>query len=94
MKLITLQFLMLLTFMGCSGEKSIKQNNNENFTVEQLYKDKCGGCHALYQREKFAEGDWESVLVRMEKKAHLDVIQSKLIRQYLISQTDSVKSKN
>ncbi|MCK9209931.1 MAG: hypothetical protein M0P61_03745 [Ignavibacteriaceae bacterium] len=92
MKLISLQILVLLAFAGCSSERSIKQNANGNITAEQLYKDKCGGCHALYQREKFAKGDWESVLVRMEKKAHLDMDQSNLIRQYLIAQTDSVKN--
>jgi len=80
--------------MGCSGEKSIKGNDSGNFTAEQLYKDKCGGCHALYEKEKYSNDEWESVLVRMEKKAHLDESQSKLIRQYLISQTDSVKKQN
>ena len=91
MKLVYFLVLVLFVFASCSNEKSIKQGNG-NLSGEQLYKEKCGGCHALYQREKFGERDWDSVIVRMEKKARLDDHQSKLIREFLVVQTDSLKN--
>lgn len=93
MKLVFVLFFLILVFTGCSNEKTIKQGNG-NLSGEQLYKEKCGGCHALYQRDKFSEGDWDSVITRMEKKARLDEHQSKLIREYLIVQTDSLNKRN
>jgi len=89
MKLVFVWLFFLLVFAGCSNEKSIKQGNG-NLSGEQLYKEKCGGCHALYQRDKYSNGDLENVLVRMAKKAHLDEHQSKLIRKYLAVQSDSL----
>ena len=93
MKLVFVWLLFLLAFAGCSNEKSIKRGNG-NLSGEQLYKEKCGGCHALYQRDKYSNGDLENVLVRMAKKAHLDEHQSKLIREYLVVQNDSLKKRN
>ncbi|NCS81058.1 MAG: hypothetical protein COZ80_07410 [Ignavibacteria bacterium CG_4_8_14_3_um_filter_37_9] len=93
MKLVFVWLLFFVVFVGCSTEKSIKQGNGI-LSGEQLYKEKCGGCHALYQRDKFKEGDWDSVIVRMEKKARLDDNQSKLIREYLVVQSDSLKNRN
>ncbi len=93
MKLVFVWLLFLLVFAACSNEKSIKQGNG-NLSGEQLYKEKCGGCHALYRQEKFGTGDWDSVIVRMEKKARLDEYQSKLIREYLVVQSDSLKKRN
>lgn len=93
MRLTFIWVLFLLIFAGCSNEKSIKQGNG-NLSGEQLYKEKCGGCHALYQRDKFSERDWDTVIARMEKKARLDDHQSKLIREYLVVQTDSLKKRN
>jgi hypothetical protein len=93
MRLTLVQIFILLALAGCSSERSIKQKNG-NSTAEQLYKDKCGGCHTLYQREKFADGYWGDVLVRMEKKAHLNEYQSRLIREYLVVKPDSLKNMN
>ncbi len=89
MKLFFVQIFVLFALAGCSSERSIKQNKG-NSTAEQLYKDKCGGCHALYQRDKFTIGDRDIVIARMEKKARLDDLQSKLIREYLVVQNDSL----
>ena len=93
MRLIYVWVLFFLIYAGCSNEKSIKQGN-DNLSGEQLYKEKCGGCHALYQREKFGVGNWDSIIARMEKKARLDEHQSKLIREYLVVQRDSLKNRN
>lgn len=93
MKLVFVWVLFLLVFAACSNEKSIKQGNG-NLSGEQLYKEKCGGCHALYKKDQFTVGDWDTVIARMEKKARLDNLQSKLIREYLVIQTDSLKKRN
>lgn len=90
MKLVFIWILFNLVFIGCSTENSSKRGNGI-FIGEQLYKEKCGGCHALYQKGKFTRGDWDSIIIRMEKKARLNEYQSKLIREYLVFQTDSLK---
>jgi len=87
MKIIFLQLLILLLFTGCSGNKLIDHNADGSNRAETLYKNKCGGCHALYPKDKLTPQQWESTLVRMGKKAHLNDKQSELIHQYLLSGT-------
>ena len=83
MKIISGITLLLFGLTGCLGESVLKQNKSESITPEKLYREKCGGCHALYEREKYQSEEWRSIIIRMEKKAHLDESQSKLILQYL-----------
>ncbi|MFA6599128.1 MAG: hypothetical protein WCS69_15500 [Ignavibacteriaceae bacterium] len=87
MKIIFLHLLILLTFAGCSGKKLIDDNQDAGNTAKVLYKNKCGGCHALYPKDKLTPQQWESTLVRMGKKAHLNDKQSELIHKYLLSGT-------
>jgi len=91
MKIIWGIMILLSTFNGCASDNSTKKNENEMITAERLYKEKCGGCHAIYEKEKFSNEEWQRVLIRMGKKAHLDDNQNKLIQQYLITRSDTTE---
>ena len=53
---------------------------------KNLYDNNCGGCHKLYKPTAFSKEDWKPILVRMQKKAHLDDTQMVLILNYITLQ--------
>ncbi|MDN3672275.1 cytochrome c [Flavobacterium branchiarum] len=53
---------------------------------QSLYDKNCGGCHKLYKPTAFSKEDWKPILVRMQKKAHLDDVDMALISDYISSQ--------
>jgi cytochrome c5 len=53
---------------------------------KDLYDNNCAKCHKLYEPKKFSQEDWKSILVRMQKKAHLDDVQIVSISNYITSQ--------
>jgi len=69
---------------GCSSQKSFQQKENTFNEAEQLYKNKCGACHALYPKEKYTGVEWNRHLITMEKKAHLDEDESRILHKYLL----------
>jgi cytochrome c5 len=53
---------------------------------KNLYENSCARCHKLFEPKKFTQEDWKPVLVRMQKKAHLDDTQMASISNYITSQ--------
>ena len=53
---------------------------------KNLYDNSCGNCHKLYEPKKFTQEEWKPILVRMQKKAHLDDTQIASISNYITSQ--------
>ena len=51
-----------------------------------LYENNCSGCHKLYTPKKFTQEEWKPILVRMQKKAHVDDTQIASISNYITSQ--------
>ena len=51
-----------------------------------LYENNCSGCHKLYAPKKFTQEEWKPILVRMQKKAHVDDTQITSISNYITSQ--------
>lgn len=72
-----LAFIFLL-LLGCSSALI-----NEN-TSETLYKNKCSGCHRLYDKKEFSKEEWGKKLPEMSVKANLTIDEEKLILNYLI----------
>jgi hypothetical protein len=46
---------------------------------------KCGNCHAPPQPTDHAATEWPEKLDEMSARAHLDVMQQRLIEQYLVA---------
>jgi cytochrome c5 len=53
---------------------------------QNLYDNNCGKCHKLFKATDFTKEDWKPILVRMQKKAHLDDTQMASISDYITSQ--------
>ena len=53
---------------------------------KNLFENSCAGCHKLYEPKKFTQEEWKPILVRMQKKAHLDDTQIASISNYITSQ--------
>lgn len=51
-----------------------------------MYENNCTKCHKLYEPKKFTQEEWAPILVRMQKKAHLDDTQMASITSYIHSQ--------
>lgn len=51
-----------------------------------LYENNCAKCHKLFEPTDFSQKDWQPILVRMQKKAHLDDTQMAGINNYIYSQ--------
>jgi cytochrome c5 len=51
-----------------------------------MYDNNCAKCHKLYEPKKFTQEEWAPILVRMQKKAHLDDSQMASITSYIHSQ--------
>lgn len=50
------------------------------------YENNCAKCHNLYAASDFSKEDWKPIMVRMQKKAHLDDAQMATISNYIYSQ--------
>lgn len=48
-----------------------------------LYESNCAKCHDLYNTEDFSAEAWKPIVIRMQKKAHLDDIQGQKIYNYV-----------
>lgn len=53
---------------------------------QNLYDNNCGKCHKLYEPKKYTQEEWKPILVRMQKKAHLDDTQIASVSNYITSQ--------
>ena len=48
-----------------------------------LYENNCAKCHKLYDAKDFSAEEWKPIVVRMQKKAHLNDLQGQRIYNYL-----------
>jgi cytochrome c5 len=53
---------------------------------KSMYDNNCAKCHKLYEPKKFTQEEWAPILVRMQKKAHLDDTQMASVTSYIHSQ--------
>jgi hypothetical protein len=54
---------------------------------EELYAEKCSGCHRLYRPKRFKRARWERVLVDMKPQAKLTQPEYEYIRTFLLSRS-------
>ncbi len=53
---------------------------------KSMYENNCAKCHKLFEPKKFTQEEWAPILVKMQKKAHLDDTQMASITNYIHSQ--------
>jgi hypothetical protein len=49
----------------------------------ELYQSNCGGCHELKNELAYSKEQWQVILPKMAKEAHLDATQEKSISNYV-----------
>jgi len=76
MKLLIGLILIILT--GCAA-----QPHDNLGTAEYLYKNKCGGCHKVYNKDSFSGEKWSKILSSMKIKARLTETEEHVIKDYL-----------
>ncbi|MCC6398318.1 MAG: hypothetical protein IT282_14990 [Bacteroidetes bacterium] len=54
---------------------------------EELYTEKCSGCHRLYRPKRFKRARWERVLMDMKPQAKLTQPEYEYIRSFLLSRS-------
>lgn len=69
--------LILLIIAGCA---TIATYNSKG---EELYVNKCGGCHRIYNKSEFTKEEWKREVDEMSKKAKLAISEKELILEHL-----------
>jgi len=75
--------IVLLFIAGCAA--GVVYSNKG----EELYNEKCGGCHQLYPKGKFSSEKWRSEIETMSKKAKLSDEEKRMMLEYF---TDDKKN--
>ena len=53
---------------------------------KSLYENNCARCHKLFSPKEFSKEDWSPILVKMQKKTHLDDATMAGISNYIYSE--------
>lgn len=88
-----------LALFSCATKTPATPAVTENVTVaktvalspelaegQNLYDNNCAKCHKLYEPKKYTQEEWKPILIRMQKKAHLDDTQIASVSNYITSQ--------
>ncbi|KQX15938.1 cytochrome c [Flavobacterium sp. Root420] len=98
-KILTLAAVTLVA-VSCGTKKTASTPDTPAVTVmvkaeeltpelaagKSMYENSCVKCHKLYEPKKFTQEEWAPILVRMQKKAHLDDVQMASVTSYIHSQ--------
>ncbi|QOG02015.1 cytochrome c [Flavobacterium sp. MDT1-60] len=95
-KILTLAAVTLLV-VSCGTKKTVAATATtetvkaveltpELAAGKNMYENNCTKCHKLYEPKKFTQEEWAPILVKMQKKAHLDDTQMASITSYIHSQ--------
>jgi|SRR6185312_9370339 len=57
-----------------------------------LYEDKCTDCHDAKLPQDFSVEDWNAILPKMGRKAHLDSLQYKSVYRYILAKRETILS--
>jgi hypothetical protein len=57
-----------------------------------LYNNKCVDCHEAKLPQDFSVDDWNAILPKMGRKAHLDSLQYKSVYRYILAKRETILS--
>ncbi len=78
--MIRILFLLILfTAAGCST----REVHSADAAGEDLYKNKCGGCHRVYKKTEYKPAEWEKIVKAMSTKSRLTEAEERQIIKYL-----------
>ncbi|KAF0153528.1 MAG: hypothetical protein KF816_08660 [Melioribacteraceae bacterium] len=69
--------LVFLFIAGCAATIIYRSKG------EELYYNKCGGCHRIHSKTEFTSEKWKSEVEEMSKKARLNEDEKRMIIEYL-----------
>jgi len=69
--------------LGADSAKAAGLSIQEVGDAAKLYTVKCARCHKFYDPTNYGDGEWRIWMVKMSKKARLNVDQEKLLSRYL-----------
>lgn len=90
--------VIALVIASCSSKKTVadtiisKEKTKEILLTPELmegkslYENNCARCHKLYEAKEYSQENWKPILMRMQKKAHLEDVQIASISNYITSQ--------
>lgn len=92
-------FLIVIAMFSCSGSlpdptpdqiewASKRWPQTDMSTLQsgkRIYTDKCSGCHGVKNPAHYTAIQWESIMVKMGKKAKLKTEEFEVISRYLIT---------
>jgi hypothetical protein len=87
MRLLLPTFIVVLCLCG-GALHAADLSDQEHNAARKLYLGRCAKCHKLYDPAGYSDSGWASWMVKMNKKAHLNSDQAKLLARYL----DSVRT--
>jgi len=74
-------FVFFLFLIGCSN---LAFKHDTKFPEGQnLYFSKCGGCHKIYDRDKYSQLQWEKIMNDMTARSKLNETDFNSILEYL-----------
>lgn len=76
-----MKLLFGLAFLIIAGCAKIVTYTSKS---EELYVNKCGGCHRIYNKSEFTKEEWKQEVDKMNKKAKLNEEEKRQIIEYLI----------
>ena len=82
--------LIAILFYSCGNSKATKIAEAQKAALivkqiqgEELYENHCERCHKLYDPEEYTMLEWQSILKKMQNKAHLEDVDVDKILIYL-----------
>lgn len=89
-KIITV-VVLAITLYSCGSSKSVQPmveakpvvSSSDIAMGKNLYESNCAKCHKLYAASDFSKEEWKPIVLRMQKKAHLEDADGQKIYNYL-----------
>lgn len=77
--------MLFLLFLIAAAGCSTREVHSADAAGEDLYKNKCGGCHRAYKKTEYKPAEWEKIVKVMSAKSRLTEAEERQIIKYLVN---------